>query len=334
MTETTPVDFFTFMERLEPIKRQEVLSACKPVRAEPRDVICEQGEPSDSIYVMEKGVVEVLSYSDDRRQNRSLAYLSRGDIFGEMGILTGQPRVATIRACEKANLRRISDTDFLKLLNRIPSFGYFLCSNLAYRLHRITAAASHNSYCVDFGGNLLNFDLILIFQTIITSGQTGELRLISPNNDLTGSFFFNGGRIVYSRFAHLQAMEALWQVFLESPLAGTFAFRDIKAPTLPFDSESKIDREGMELLMQAATKRDHFQCLPEPIRKMQGTLERVTENLSWRRTETAPTAEKIWQIVQKRPQVIETIWRRLNVCSLTFAEVIQELTRTEQARII
>jgi len=333
MSFAPPSDFFSFMERLEPIKRQEVLAACKLVSAEPRDVICEQGEPSDSIYVVEKGVVEVLSYSDDRRQNRSIAYLSRGDIFGEMGILTGQPRVATIRACEKVNLRRITDHDFVKMLTRIPSFGYFLCTNLANRLHRITAAASHNSYCVDFGGNLLNFDMILIFQTIITSGQVGELRLISPSNDLTGSFFFKHGRIMFGRFAHLQGAEALWQVFIESPLPGSFAFQGVNEPTVAFEPEAKIDREGMDLLMQAASKRDHFQSQPEPLRKLQGTLERVTEQLTWSNPETAATAEKIWQIIQKRPQVIETIWRRLNVCSLTVAELTQELVKTQQARI-
>jgi CRP-like cAMP-binding protein len=316
-------NFFRFLEQIDPNSRQEILNASTCTSAERGDVICGQGEKSDAAYIIEKGVVEVVSFSEDWKQNRSIAYLSHGDIFGEMGILMNQKRVASIRACDQVVLRRFSEQAFLSLLNRIPGFAYFLCQHLAGRLHRVTSEKSYNSYCVDFGGNLMNFDMLLIFQTIASSGQSGELKITSPSNDLLGSFYFYGEMLRYARYGHLNGAESLWQIFLETKLEGSFAYQITAQPSAPYPRECEVNLRAGDVLLEAASKRDHFQNLPEHLQKLQGSLARLTDDFKWNTPQTAKTAEAIWQAIAKKPQLVASLWRRLNVCSLTLVEVIK-----------
>ncbi|MFM7885645.1 MAG: cyclic nucleotide-binding domain-containing protein, partial [Pseudanabaena sp.] len=57
-------------------------------------VICQENEPSEEFYIILSGVVEVFS----ERNNHVIATLREGDFFGEISLLTGTPRTATVRA--------------------------------------------------------------------------------------------------------------------------------------------------------------------------------------------------------------------------------------------
>jgi hypothetical protein len=103
---------------------------------------------------------------------------------------------------------------------------------------------------------------------------------------------------------------------------------------VPFTEDHKVDLACTDLLMQGVSRRDVFYALPEPLRRMEGRLGRVAELLVWTETETQPLAGRIWELMAKRPQPLDSLWRRLNYSLLTFLEVVSQLITQGQAEWI
>jgi CRP-like cAMP-binding protein/Fe-S-cluster-containing hydrogenase component 2 len=74
------------------------------------EVVCRQGTVADSLYLIRAGFVKV---TENRPEGEVvLAYLGRGEFFGEVGLLGGGFRTATVTALETTDLVRVSDHDF------------------------------------------------------------------------------------------------------------------------------------------------------------------------------------------------------------------------------
>jgi CRP-like cAMP-binding protein/Fe-S-cluster-containing dehydrogenase component len=85
----------------------------------PGQVICRQGDPADSFYLIRLGFVRVSeNYSAGELV---IAYLSRGDYFGEIGLLGGCERTATCTALDHVELVRITGESFGQMVERFPS---------------------------------------------------------------------------------------------------------------------------------------------------------------------------------------------------------------------
>jgi CRP-like cAMP-binding protein len=327
-------NFFTLLELLDPASRLEVEAACIRVSIPADVIVYEQGDQAKTVYIVAAGVFEALTKSPDGQQTRSLGYMGRGDFFGDLGVLTGQPRLAAVRACEDSQLLQIEKAMYLQLLDRIPKMGAYFSRNLARRLYKTTTQADLTVYSVDLSGNLRHFDLPTIFQAITNMGRSGELHLNNSANELIGSFFFRSGRAEHARFVHLEGIEAIWQGFVQSATDGTFAFRVIDDPTVPFSEEYRLELESADLLMQGLTHRDAYHALPEPIRRMDGTLGRLTESLVWTEPETQALAERVWELIARHPQPLVSLWRRVNYSSPTFLQAVRRLVSSGQAELL
>lgn len=88
---------------------------------EPGEVVFNQGDFGDSVYVIEKGTCEVLREQEGKV--RHLADLGGGDYFGEMAVLADVSRNATIRATTPLDVLLIPKDDFSILKNAVPAFG-------------------------------------------------------------------------------------------------------------------------------------------------------------------------------------------------------------------
>ena len=88
------------------------------VRYTPGQVICRQGEAADAFYLVRIGFVKV----SQARQGGEiiLAYLSRGDYFGETGLLHGDVRTATCTALDHVELVRMGADDFNRMIEQFP----------------------------------------------------------------------------------------------------------------------------------------------------------------------------------------------------------------------
>ena len=87
----------------------------------PGEVVFRQGDVGDSIYVIQKGVCEVLREKDGTQE--LLATLQAGDYFGEMALLSDVSRNATIRARTAMHVLLIPKADFNKLRFNLPAFN-------------------------------------------------------------------------------------------------------------------------------------------------------------------------------------------------------------------
>src|ERR1700693_5389329 len=89
------------------------------LRFAPGQVIARQGDAADSFYLVRIGFVKISeNYPGGELV---LAYLSRGDYFGEIGLLGGGVRTATCTALDHVEVVRVSGDDFRQMVERFPN---------------------------------------------------------------------------------------------------------------------------------------------------------------------------------------------------------------------
>lgn len=86
----------------------------KPAVFKQGQVIFHKNDPADSVYIVISGAVEVFMPRDP---NRVIVRLADGHIFGEMGMLYGQTRNASVRAVEETRVFNISEKIFNDNMN-------------------------------------------------------------------------------------------------------------------------------------------------------------------------------------------------------------------------
>jgi CRP-like cAMP-binding protein len=83
-------------------------------------------------------VLEVLAAPTDGADPMPVAYLGSGEVLGELALLTGSRRTATVRSPERAELFTLEKAVFLDLMLTLPAFSRNLCLVLARRLEATT----------------------------------------------------------------------------------------------------------------------------------------------------------------------------------------------------
>ncbi|HEY4918965.1 MAG TPA: mechanosensitive ion channel family protein [Xanthobacteraceae bacterium] len=102
-------------------------------------VVVEQGEPGQSMFVVVEGDLRVHVPEADGTL-REAGYLRAGDFFGEMSLLTGQKRSATVRAIGDAVLYEIAKEHIATLLDAHPEIAATLTRTVAEHRLRDSAA--------------------------------------------------------------------------------------------------------------------------------------------------------------------------------------------------
>jgi ATP-binding cassette subfamily B protein len=81
-------------------------------------VVVRQGDPGDKLYLVSRGQLDVVK--EDGATEQHLSTLGRGNFFGEMALLTNEPRNATIRTITPTQFYSLAAEDFRALLERLP----------------------------------------------------------------------------------------------------------------------------------------------------------------------------------------------------------------------
>jgi cAMP-dependent protein kinase regulator len=98
---------------MSPEERESLVREMELMEFAEGDIVITEGEEGSSLYVVVSGEVKVHT-KGPKGENLFLAKLGEGDFFGEVSVLTGRPRTATITASQASELLRL-DKDKLDL---------------------------------------------------------------------------------------------------------------------------------------------------------------------------------------------------------------------------
>lgn len=98
----------------------------------PEQVIFEQGDYGEEMYIIKRGKVEVL------RDYSIIAELSDHTFFGEMALVSEEPRNATIRAVTDVEALVLKKEDFRQLLETKPSIASVVSYEVVKRANQLS----------------------------------------------------------------------------------------------------------------------------------------------------------------------------------------------------
>ena len=114
----------------------EVAQLCDEVAYRSGDVILNVNEPADSLHLIRRGNVEVVTRADVAGANvlpgdAVRITLGQGQIFGEMGLVDRGARSATVRVVSDTDVYIVDYERFLALCDQSPTLGYRVMRNIA-----------------------------------------------------------------------------------------------------------------------------------------------------------------------------------------------------------
>tara|TARA_R100000657_G_C4649704_1_gene94247 strand:+ start:323 stop:955 length:633 start_codon:yes stop_codon:yes gene_type:complete len=114
------------------------LSHCRRRRYPAKSTIIYAGDDSDALYFIIEGSVTVL-IEDDEGREMIVAYLNKGDFFGEMGVFdTEETRSAWVKTKTECEVAEISYSKFQELREQYPEILFALGTQMAKRLRQTT----------------------------------------------------------------------------------------------------------------------------------------------------------------------------------------------------
>lgn len=123
---------------LEPAEMDAVLGFARQTRVEPQARVFTKGDPGDCLYAILRGRLAVQTESEDAKV-MLLNILNAGDVFGEIAMLDGGERTATVVAQETSDLLRVDRRDFLPFLESRPTLCIRLMGVLCERVRWTSA---------------------------------------------------------------------------------------------------------------------------------------------------------------------------------------------------
>ncbi|HET6345081.1 MAG TPA: Crp/Fnr family transcriptional regulator [Myxococcota bacterium] len=125
----------TIFEALDAEALTRLETTLKPLEVGRDQVIVGQSDPGDALFIIDRGRVKVTLQGENNREV-ILSIFKAGDFFGEMSLLDGQPRSATVVAIEDAHLWRLDREAFVQHLTAHPTTALKVLEVMCNRLRR------------------------------------------------------------------------------------------------------------------------------------------------------------------------------------------------------
>jgi ATP-binding cassette subfamily B protein len=101
------------------------------------EIVIREGDAGGPMFIVEEGRLCVWEQQD--RRQRELAFLRKGDLFGELSIARNQPRRATVEALTSCRLIKINEKTFGKLYARFSEFKNQIEARISMYSYKHTA---------------------------------------------------------------------------------------------------------------------------------------------------------------------------------------------------
>ena len=130
---------------LPPKLAQALCGQARAVALAPQQTLFTAGDPGDGFYVVDEGLlkVNVISVAGSER---ILAILGPGDLLGELSVIDGAPRSASVIAIRESKLRFVSSAAFEAVAERQPELHRYVTMLLSRRLRAIDDVLTATSF--------------------------------------------------------------------------------------------------------------------------------------------------------------------------------------------
>lgn len=116
----------TYFENFTDLELRQLIESGYRKRLRPSEILFHEGDPGDAFYIVLSGSVEVFV----EKINKRLANLVSGKFFGELSLMLGIPRTASVRGLEDTILFVINRQSFEKLLHANPELAEVIVQEL------------------------------------------------------------------------------------------------------------------------------------------------------------------------------------------------------------
>jgi CRP/FNR family transcriptional regulator, cyclic AMP receptor protein len=123
----------------------ELLARATPVRLAADRILFLAGDPGDGCYRLNEGLLKV-SVASPKGAERILAILGPGSIVGDMAMIDGRPRSASVSALRDCSLSFVSRAVFETFAERQPEIYKYLVAMLAERLREADHLVAAGSF--------------------------------------------------------------------------------------------------------------------------------------------------------------------------------------------
>lgn len=289
------------------------------------ELVVNKGEPGDSLFIVKTGVVEVVNPAD----GPPLAYLGRGDSFGEMALLTNSERSADVRVPQQAELLVIDRALFEDLMANHPGFASQLAVILAHRLVSVLEDLPNQDSKKELQGDLKYFDLGTIVQTLIGASQSGVMT-VSNGTAQVAQLYFQNGNVFRAHYGHRRGDEAVHHLFQSEP-EGQFLFESKGAEAVADGPDPGITVPAMALMMDSVRLQDELKVLLEELPAANTVIERNADALEWSDDEGQADARQVWGCLHS-PMTIAELFEKAHSCHCHTARILAQLLQTEQVK--
>ncbi len=203
--------------------------------------VCKVGDPGDIMFIIISGKVKICIYANEGKDEQVVAQLGSGDYFGEMALLTGETRSASVITTEASEMFLLHKNDFDVILEKFPSIslsmGKIVSKRLRETLNQATHASKPAAAATPVGetgptGSLRDRQLIDLITFCESNSLTGKLVL--TRGDEKGIFDYDAGELVSVQLDGKKDDEALDEMLRWND--GNF---EIKARPLTLDAKKE-----------------------------------------------------------------------------------------------
>ena len=124
-----------YFQNLNDLELRQLIEAGYRQRLNASQILFRENDPGDAFYIVLDGSVEVFV----EKINKHLVNLTVGKFFGELALMLGIPRTASVRALEETVLFAINKDGFQRLLKEQPDFYEQIVKELAKHQEELTA---------------------------------------------------------------------------------------------------------------------------------------------------------------------------------------------------
>ncbi len=186
----------------------------KSVSVTKGEIIISEGEVGDCLYIIRRGRVKVVADVKDVDEPVVLSFLGAGDYFGEMALITGEPRSATVVAEQDCSLYEVKKKNFDDLVMNNPAISLSLTHMLSQRLNLSNKARERSERYyknrITPHGNLAEVDLIKLLKYAEENSLTGQIRL--NYNEKEACFIYSKGQLDKLEFDSKEEDEAMDEI--------------------------------------------------------------------------------------------------------------------------